>query len=177
MINIIRHYGCSICNQHFGRSSSLQTHLILHNNKKPFNCPIEGCVKNYAQKGNLLHHINVKHSTLNASEPLSKIISQIKCTSLILNDQIETKSDDKEALTLFSKSHNPDMNEQPKTLIDQRSDLNTIKDNENTVYDNYKEEDYCLKNSTINSVNSMSPYFIRFPSDHFIDYEEDNVFE
>ncbi|AGO11732.1 AaceriADL042Wp [[Ashbya] aceris (nom. inval.)] len=51
---------CEICGKDFKRPSALRTHMVVHNNDKPYNCEHRGCQKRFNVKSNMLRHMR-KH--------------------------------------------------------------------------------------------------------------------
>lgn len=76
-----RPFQCRYCMKKFMRSNTLNVHLAKHRSKTPFNCPIEGCSKQYTEKGNLTKHIWDRHpgflTKKEGNHWLSKYESQI----------------------------------------------------------------------------------------------------
>ena len=52
----IKKYVCSICDCHFGRSSTLKSHMKTHTGERNFKCLIEDCDKYFSEKGNMMKH-------------------------------------------------------------------------------------------------------------------------
>ena len=52
----IKKYICSVCDSHFGRSSTLKSHMKIHTGERNFKCMIDGCDKNFSEKGNMMKH-------------------------------------------------------------------------------------------------------------------------
>ncbi len=57
----VRPFVCSYCSKSFMRLNTLNVHVKKHLSAKPFDCPVDGCRKNYTEKGNLVKHIKTSH--------------------------------------------------------------------------------------------------------------------
>ncbi|AET41649.1 C2H2-type zinc finger protein Ecym_8379 [Eremothecium cymbalariae DBVPG len=51
---------CEICGKDFKRPSALRTHMVVHNNDKPYKCEHIDCQKRFNVKSNMLRHMR-KH--------------------------------------------------------------------------------------------------------------------
>lgn len=45
-----------MCGKQFGKKAILTDHIRTHTKEKPFKCPYEGCIKSFAEKGNMKIH-------------------------------------------------------------------------------------------------------------------------
>ncbi|KAF9999966.1 hypothetical protein BGZ79_006450 [Entomortierella chlamydospora] len=63
---------CQICLKVFTRPFNLRSHLLAHENKKPFDCmshlPIGGCHARFTRRHDLLRHIRAKHPNATLAE-------------------------------------------------------------------------------------------------------------
>ena len=60
--NMKKTFICTICNKAFTTRFSLKTHMVIHTDLKPFECPYEGCNKCFRTKSTLNTHINLIHT-------------------------------------------------------------------------------------------------------------------
>ncbi|KAJ7161872.1 hypothetical protein C8R43DRAFT_1104910 [Mycena crocata] len=60
---------CSLCGKDFTRPCSLETHMNIHYNRKPFICPVVECQKAFSVKSNVLRHMRT-HGTVAISPPI-----------------------------------------------------------------------------------------------------------
>ncbi|AMD22610.1 HHL160Cp [Eremothecium sinecaudum] len=51
---------CEICGKDFKRPSAVRTHMVVHNDDKPYKCQYPGCLKCFNVKSNMLRHMR-KH--------------------------------------------------------------------------------------------------------------------
>ncbi|KAF9202443.1 hypothetical protein BGZ49_007403 [Haplosporangium sp. Z 27] len=58
---------CSVCMKQFTRPFNLRSHMLAHENKKPFDCisllGSEGCLAKFTRRHDLVRHIRAKHSS------------------------------------------------------------------------------------------------------------------
>lgn len=52
----IKKFVCDICHTHFGRGSTLKSHMRTHTGERNHKCLVEGCNKNFSEKGNMKKH-------------------------------------------------------------------------------------------------------------------------
>ncbi|POM78426.1 Hypothetical protein PHPALM_4043 [Phytophthora palmivora] len=56
---------CLVCDQTFSRKQYLRAHLRTHfeslDDRKQYTCPMDGCIKTYTRKSNLMTHYNAVH--------------------------------------------------------------------------------------------------------------------
>ena len=60
--NMKKTFVCTICNKSFTTRFSLKTHMVIHADLKPFECPYEGCNKCFRTKSTLNTHISLIHT-------------------------------------------------------------------------------------------------------------------
>ncbi|XP_052773081.1 zinc finger protein 271-like [Mya arenaria] len=61
-ITIIRHYMCNICGRSYTTNDSLKSHMLLHKNPTPFECPV--CANKFTRQCHLKRHMKSKHEGL-----------------------------------------------------------------------------------------------------------------
>ena len=80
----IRRFECQICQSKFGRRSTLIAHMRTHTGEKDYKCPIEGCEKRFAEKGNMSMHYK-RH--------MRKLLRKNEVTENISNGKTRPPSD------------------------------------------------------------------------------------
>ena len=80
----IRRFECQICESKFGRRSTLIAHMRTHTGEKDYKCPIEGCEKRFAEKGNMSMHYK-RH--------MRKLLRKNEVTENISNGKTRPPSD------------------------------------------------------------------------------------
>lgn len=52
---------CEYCGKVCSRPSNYVVHLRTHTGERPFQCPVEGCGKDFAVRSNLNRHLRATH--------------------------------------------------------------------------------------------------------------------
>jgi len=58
-----RPHKCAACGKGFAEKSGLKRHDQKHTGEKPFKCDAVGCPKKFADKANLVRHVQTKHKS------------------------------------------------------------------------------------------------------------------
>lgn len=66
----LRKFKCYHCEKRFGRISTLKAHIRTHTGEKNYQCKIAGCLKKFAEKGNMEIHYR-RHLKRMMNEPCS----------------------------------------------------------------------------------------------------------
>ena len=57
-------FQCETCFKNFAEKSTLKRHIRMHTGEKPFVCPEPRCNRPFADRTNLLRHVQRKHRGL-----------------------------------------------------------------------------------------------------------------
>lgn len=57
-----KRFKCDICQSQFHKNERYQEHMKYHNEKQPFKCEVEGCLRGFTTANGLRLHVEIKHT-------------------------------------------------------------------------------------------------------------------